>query len=79
MNASKETLIRSIVTLLAVINQLLVSFGVYPQAIDESTIFSLVSAIVTIGTVVWAWWKNNSFTPNAVKADEYLQNLNKKE
>lgn len=75
MNASKVTIIRSIVTLLAVVNQLAVSFGWYGQIIDESAIFELVSAVATIGTVVWSWWKNNSFTAAAVKADERLKEL----
>lgn len=29
-----------------------------------------------IAAAVWAWWKNNSFTENAIAADEYKDMLN---
>lgn len=75
MKQNKETIIRSIVTLLAVINQLAISFGWYSEVIDKNTIFEIVSAIATIGSVIWSWWKNNSFTASAKEADEYLKEL----
>ena len=33
--------------------------------------FTIVAALI-------AWWKNNSFTPNALKADALLAQLNGK-
>lgn len=75
MNADNQTVIRSIVTLLAVFNQLAVSFGWYGEIIDENIILQAVTAIATLGSVIWSWWKNNSFTAQAVKADKYLKEL----
>ena len=28
--------------------------------------------LLTAGASLWAWWENNSFTQNAIIADEYL-------
>ncbi|MBO7170954.1 MAG: holin, partial [Clostridia bacterium] len=34
-----------------------------------------VTALLTVGASVWAWWKNNSFTKAAQEADKYLEQL----
>ena len=36
-------------------------------------VYTGVSAVVATVAAVWAWWKNNSFTAAAVKADEVLK------
>ena len=37
--------------------------------------YALIRNIATIITALWAWWRNNSFTQNAIKADGYLKQL----
>ena len=72
-----DTIARTIVLVLALLNQLLAIFGQrnkIPIA-ERITIYQLVSILFTIGAAVWSWWKNNSVTKNAVKADEYLKEL----
>ena len=34
-----------------------------------------LSQAAAILAAVWSWWKNNSFTKEAIKADEYLEDL----
>lgn len=70
-----ETIIRTIVLILALANQALAIFGKEKIPVTDDEIYQLVTLIITIGSALWAWWKNNSFTLPAIKADEYLEKL----
>ena len=72
---SPDTIARTIVLALALINQLLINTGKTPIPIMEDDVYQLVSIIFTIVTAVIAWWYNNSFTKHAVRADEYMKAL----
>lgn len=74
-----ETIIRTAVLALALINQILAICGKETIPLYESDIAQLITLIVTIGSTLWAWWKNNSFTKNAIKADDYKQHLDELE
>ena len=73
MNISKGTITRTVVLGLALTNQVLTAFGKSPIPIDDDTITNLISAGFTVVTAGIAWWKNNSFTQKAIKADELLK------
>ena len=73
----KDTIIRTIVLAIALLNQMFAMFGIQQLNIDEETIYQAVTAILTIGSAVWAWWKNNSFTKAAQEADKVLKELKK--
>ena len=68
-----STIARTVVLFLALANQVMVSFGWSPIDIDEDSVYTLVSTVVTLITAIWAWWENNSFTQAALKADEVLK------
>ena len=70
-----DTIIRTIVLALALINQILTSTGHSVIPITDGQVTELVTLLFTIGASLWAWWKNNSFTRDAQKADEYLKTL----
>ena len=70
-----ETIIRTIVLIIALVNQALVIFGKEVLPFTEDQVYQFVTLVVTIGASAWAWWKNNSFTKNAIKADEELERL----
>jgi SPP1 family holin len=78
MNIKKETIIRTVVLALALINQILTALGYSMIPIDDDLITELLSLAFTIGASVWAWWKNNSFTKNAIEADKVLDTLKAK-
>lgn len=69
----KSTIIRTVVLVLALINQILTATGhaIIPVGEEE------ISTVITVGAALWAWWKNNSFTKEAQEADEYLYRLKK--
>lgn len=71
----KETIIRTVILLYALVNQILTMTGHSILPIGEDQLTELVSVGFTVVVSVWAWWKNNSFTEEAIKADEYLERL----
>ena len=75
MNISSGTIIRTALLILALINQFLTIMNISPLPIEDEQLTELLSLAFTIGTSLWAWWKNNSFTQEAIKADEYLTSL----
>ena len=77
MKIKTETIIRTIVLILALINQVLAIMGKGQIPITEDEVYQLITLLITIGSALWAWWKNNSFTLPAIKADEYLEKLRK--
>lgn len=70
-----DTIARTIVLALALINQMLVVFGKEALPIVEDDVYQIVSLIATAGTSIWAWWKNNSFTQAAITADEEMKTM----
>lgn len=73
--ATVETVIRTIILIATLVNQFLTMFGKNPLPFAEDELYSMLTAIATVCATVWAWWKNNSFTTKAIKADEYLAEL----
>ena len=78
-NVKIDTIIRTIVLTIALVNQGLAIFGKEAFPITEDQVYQSVTVIATIASAVWAWWKNNSFTQNAIKADKILDQLKKGE
>lgn len=72
---SVGTITRTVLLILALINQLLTVFGKSPLPFDDETITQLVSLGFTIATSILSWWKNNSFTWAAIKADGIMNEL----
>lgn len=79
MKIKKETIIRTIVLALALLNQILSASGRSILPISDAQVETLVSTGATVLAAVWSWWKNNSFTKDAIAADKYLEMLRKEE
>lgn len=75
MKPNKETIIRTVVLSFALINQVLNVFGINPLPFSNEEVFEAVSVVFTVGASVAAWWKNNSFTKAAIRADAYMNKL----
>lgn len=75
MKVTKETVIRTVVFVLAMVNQILTRKGYNPLPFSEERTYIIVSDIVMYVAAIWAWWKNNSFTPEALEGDEYMREL----
>lgn len=78
MTISKDTIIRSLVLIVALINQVLTTLGKNPLPFSDDLIYELITVMATVAASIVAWWKNNSFTKKAILADGYLHNLKEK-
>ena len=72
---SKATIVRTICLALALINQLLSAGGHSVIPIDNETVKQLVTAGITVIAALVNWWENNSFTPEAIRADKLLDQM----
>lgn len=75
MNVSKATIIRTICLVLSITNMVLEMRGHSIIPIDNELVTEAISVIFLIGSAVASWWKNNSFTKEAIDADNYLKTL----
>ena len=75
----KDTLVRTCLLFLALLNQCLVLAGFCPLPIEEEEIYQVLTGLLTMGASLWAWWKNNSFTQKALAADEWKEKQGTKE
>lgn len=79
MKVKAETIVRTIILIIALVNQILTATGKNPLPFSENELYEGLTALVTVGAALWAWWKNNSFTKAAINADEYLHELKERE
>ena len=77
MNCSKETVIRTVLLVLSLVNQILTVLGKNPLPFSQQELYQALSTVATAATSLWALWKNNSFTAAAVEADRYMSALKK--
>lgn len=74
-NIQTGTIVRTIVLLFALVNQILSISGRNILPFTEDEVCEIVTTIITVISAVWTWWKNNSFTQEAIEADEKLEEL----
>ena len=72
---SAGTLTRTAVLGLALANQLLSAAGKPLLPIESTQLEQMISTGFTVGAALAAWWKNNSFTPEAIEADDFMTRL----
>lgn len=72
---SKGTLVRTIMLVIVLINMILKHFGIDLINVDENQILAFVEAVIEVAVIVVTFWKNNSFTDKAIKADQFLKTL----
>lgn len=75
MKIQKDTIIRTTVLALALVNQILSAAGHSPLPVTDAQVNDVITLGFTVGASVWAWWKNNSFTKKAIEADNILKTL----
>lgn len=75
MKIKTDTIIRTVVLAIALVNQVLAICGKSPLPIEREELTQALTLCLTIGASVWSWWKNNSFTAAAKTADAFLQDV----
>lgn len=79
MQITKGTIVRTIILLLVVVNLILERCGLDIIPTDESMILMVVETLIELAAIIVGFWKNNSFTEKAIKADEFLKKLRESE
>lgn len=75
-NVSMEVWVRVIALFLVWINLISVNFfGFDLIPFADEQVYEGVSVVLAVVISVWTTWKNNSFTSQAIDADEYLKEL----
>ena len=77
-NISTGTIVRTLCLILALANQLLSAFGTSSLPIDNAQLEPLVTGLITVVAALVNWWENNSFTQEALAADELYKTLREK-
>lgn len=75
MKITKGTIVRTIMLIIVLVNMILQHFGIDVIKVDESEVLSLVETVINLAVIIAVFWKNNSFTDKAIKADEFLKKL----
>lgn len=75
LNISAGTIARTLVLIFALINQILTYTGKNPLPFSEDEAYSAITSALTVTASIMAWWKNNSFTAEAIQADEVMRKL----
>ena len=74
-NITAGTIARTILLILALVNQVLTSLGKPILPFDNELLTEVITGLFTIIASISAWWKNNSFTKEARAADELLATM----
>lgn len=72
---SAGTIARTVVLALALTNQVLSTLGKPVLPIESAQLEQIVTTGITTVAALVAWWQNNSFTPEAIKADAEYDRL----
>lgn len=71
----QQALLRLLVLVILLINQILIILGWNPLPFSEEQIYEGLSAIALGSTAIWNWWKNNNVTHEAQESQKYLDEL----
>jgi SPP1 family holin len=69
------TIARTIVLVVALVNQCLTVAGKSVFPISDEQIENVVSVLFTVVTAAIAWWNNNSFTAAAIAGDSTMKEI----
>ena len=76
---SAGTIARTVVLLLALVNQVLSMLGIRSIPIADEDVNPLIATGWTIAASLAAWWKNNSFTQAALAGDALKDEIRARE
>lgn len=69
----KMMIVRTVILVLAWLNQWLVINGYSPLPFSNEEIEMGVSTLITFVVSVWTWWKNNAVTRKARQAEKLAE------
>ena len=79
MKISKGTIVRTVMLAIVILNMILQHFGLDVINVSEVQVLAFIEMLIEVAVIIVAWWKNNSYSKNAILADKYLQELKEAE
>ena len=79
MKVKTDTIVRTALLVVALINQILSVMGKPVLPISDDQIERIITLTITIVVSLWSWWKNNSYTKAAIQGDQLMRKLKKNE
>lgn len=70
-----QTWARTIIMILALVNQFLLILGKQAIPYVEEDVYTFISMIASAVSTLWVWWKNNSFSESAQVGDVVMKDL----
>lgn len=70
MKISTGTIVRTIMMAIAVINTICAALGFTTIDIDENTLYTIITGVFDVITLVVVWWKNNNFSKRELALEE---------
>lgn len=74
-NVKLDSIVRTVVLLITLLNQVLTSYGHGFFSFSDEELNTTVTVVLTCLVSIWTWWKNNSFTQQAIVADDLKNDL----
>lgn len=72
---TKGTIIRTIALAVVLLNMAFKALGKPLIEYDEGTVMYWLEYIIEVAVIITSFWKNNSFSPAAIKADKFMNDL----
>lgn len=69
------TIARTAAMAVTITNTVLTAAGKNPLPFSDTEVYAWISDVAAIAAALIAWWKNNSFTSAAIKADKVMHKL----
>lgn len=76
---TKGTIIRTIALAVVLLNMALKALGKPLIEYDEGTVMYWLEYFIEVAVIITTFWKNNSFSPAAIKADKFMNDLKESE
>lgn len=77
-NQKVAAIVRLLVLLYAVLNSVLLMFGINPLPFTEEEVSAGITAVLAVVASVLAWWKNNNITKAAQESQRQLDSKKRK-
>lgn len=77
-NQKVAAIVRLMVLLYAVLNSVLLMFGINPLPFTEEEVSAGITAVLAVVASVLAWWKNNNITKAAQDSQRQLDSKKRK-
>lgn len=79
LKVTKGTIVRTIMICIVVINLILEKCGLDVINTEQNTIAAFVEMFIEAGSIIAAWWYNNSYSTAAKKADRFFSAIKEAE